>query len=98
MRIEFSAEVRPDHWLRVELGEPDLTRLFVEAGADVAAQTTIPTTVAYYLLSVECERLVLARLIAQYKYAGETVDRFTALSAERAKLLEALQGNHPPHD
>lgn len=95
MRIEFSAEVRPDHWLRVALDEHDLTRLLVEAEADVRAQGAISTTEVYYLLNVECERLMLAKLIAQYKFAGETVERLKEVTSERERILRLLRDRFP---
>ncbi len=93
MRIGWSCEITPNEWVKVDLDESDLSRLLHEGGVALEAQYRISTAMAYALLDTECERMLLARLIARHNHAGR--ERLAALNARRAELLAQLAAMFP---
>ena len=93
MRIGWSCEVRSNEWVKVDLDETDLMRLVAEAGADPGALYKVSTATAYTLLSTECERLMVARLVSGYGHNDG--GRLAELTARRAQLLAQITATYP---
>ncbi len=76
VRQGWTGEVQENRWAKidVELDEGDLGRLLREAGI-TAPTEGVPLLLAYSLLEVEAERLVLMKLIIRHGYSKEQGSR-----------------------
>lgn len=95
MDVQWSAEVRPNHWVRVRLEEADLARLFVEGGIDLVALSLVSVPTAYRLLDTECQRVMLAKLISEYGYGDESRAKLVELTERRNTILVELRAKWP---
>lgn len=76
VRQGWSGEYKPNRWgkFSVELDEEDLRRILMEhQPADLVEQTskTIPVLLAYRLLEIEAERLVVRKLCTRYEFDAD---------------------------
>ncbi len=79
MRTGWSGEVRPNVWIKVDADDTDIRRMLAEAGFAGADPAKVPTWLAFKLLDIETERLILAKMMARYGHDPE---------AGRARMAE----------
>lgn len=87
VKVGWSAEVKPDEWIRLDLDEEDLLSILVAVSYPLDRRSHIPTHVAYQLLDLECQRLLTAKLAADY---GMEPDEARTKIAELKKRQDVL--------
>lgn len=98
VRQGWSGEVKPNQWAKfdVELDEGDLQRLLLMAGIDTLSPAALPVSLAFQLLEVEAEFLVIAKLVARYEYPAEQAGpQFKALDKQKGALLDRIRALVP---
>jgi len=95
VRHGWSGEVQPNVWAKIDitLEEEDLRRILGPGYRDLPGLTT---AVAYQLLELECERLVMAKLVTRHGYnpvegAAKIGELDQQKNAIRDRLLRASQ-------
>ena len=95
VRQGWSGEIKPNVWgkVSVEVDETDLHRALIEAGIDAApGDARVPPTAAFGLLDIDCERLLLAKLMARFDYPEQTGRaRLAELAQGRERVLERIR-------
>ncbi len=66
MRTGWSGEVEPNTWIKIDADDTDIRRLLVEAGYAGADPALVPTWLAFKLLDIETERMILAKMMTRY--------------------------------
>lgn len=87
VRQGWSGEVEPNRWAKfdIELEEDDLRRVARQHDIDPAA---LPGRLAFLLLEVEAEMLVLTKLIGRYGYPQvEGQEKIARLKTQKDSLL-----------
>ena len=101
VRHGWSGETRPNGWDKtdVTVDEGDLARILITAGLPVEMSRSLSTTVAYQLLDIEAERLLIAK-ITRFGYPVEQAQqRLAELNAHRRAVLDKLSEHYaqPQH-
>jgi hypothetical protein len=103
--LTWSVQLANATWTKVEIGvdEGDLARILVAHGAtsgdpwgDIAdLQGRLPTSVAYNLLSTECERLMLAHQITHFPESMDTPENRVNLRSLTVRIQDILASHLP---
>lgn len=92
MKVGWSAEVKRNEWIRLDLDESDLTSLLYEAGFPIEKRHLVPSRLAYQILDNETQRLIVAKLATQYGLdSTEATEQINTLKKARELLFNQLQ-------
>lgn len=91
MKVGWSAEVKPDEWIKIDLDESDLQSLLYTAGFPLDQRALVAPRLAYQLLDVEAQRLVMVKLGLDYGHdVNQVKARVEELLKRRAALFDEL--------